>query len=552
MKDLRIKKYICVIFLLIIASCMPAGCSGLALFSKAGLKAERFSQISISDSNGNCSTITDENEIVTYIEAINTALQIDLASHGATLTEYRFVLEGNKPKHSKEFSLFLDESLENRNLYVRTETELKRINDDYFNAFLTKPVFEPVYPFRSPPQVTLQYDSHDFKLNPGSYQWKFKKTDLKYYEAMDEQPDSNGDIGLILTIAGGLPAIVDADTPAAVKWTFLQNDQEVFSMESTQTEAPADNTPNNPLPLPEGTYQCLLELRWPESQDTDYYGKAQYLFDALVDNPPEINISSVKTYPGELLVISAEYVNADEEVTIQTEVDFKPNVFNLGAKKVILLPVSYHHKANKTYSVQVTAGQVSETFQVEVLDKEFKIQYLTIDKQVAAATRNDESAREVTEKIAPLRPVCDDEKYWEGAFIQPVEGGRVRPADFGKRRYVNEAPTSYRHNGLDIAHNQGEPVKAANHGRVLFADHMIGTGNTVIIEHGYGLKSWYYHMVSLNTKTGDMVHKGDIIGLVGSTGFSTGPHLHFAISVNNVYVNPMPFLEEGLSFQEEE
>jgi len=191
-------------------------------------------------------------------------------------------------------------------------------------------------------------------------------------------------------------------------------------------------------------------------------------------------------------------------------------------------------------------GEVTENFEVKVNDKEFTIQYLTIDPKIAAETRNDESAREVTEKIAPLRPVCDDVQYWEGAFIQPVEGGRVRPYDFGKRRYVNNSPTSYRHNGLDIGQDEGTPVKAVNHGRVLFADYMIGTGNTVIIEHGYGLKSWYYHMVSLNTKAGDKVEKGDIIGFVGSTGFSTGPHLHLAISVNDVYVNPMPFFEEGV------
>ena len=93
---------------------------------------------------------------------------------------------------------------------------------------------------------------------------------------------------------------------------------------------------------------------------------------------------------------------------------------------------------------------------------------------------------------------------------------------------------------------------ATNHGRVLFADYMIGTGNTVIIEHGYGLKSWYYHMVSLNTKTGDMVQKGDVIGLVGSTGFSNGTNMHFSISVNHVIAKPMTFFVEGISIKAKE
>ena len=87
---------------------------------------------------------------------------------------------------------------------------------------------------------------------------------------------------------------------------------------------------------------------------------------------------------------------------------------------------------------------------------------------------------------------------------------------------------------------------ASNSGRVLIADYMIGTGNTVIIEHGFGLKTWYYHMEELNVNTGDMVTKGDVIGKVGSTGFSTGPHLHFSASVNEVYINPITLINEGI------
>ena len=117
---------------------------------------------------------------------------------------------------------------------------------------------------------------------------------------------------------------------------------------------------------------------------------------------------------------------------------------------------------------------------------------------------------------------------------------------YGKRRYVNGAPTSYRHNGLDIGHDLGVPVMASNTGRVLIADYLIGTGNTVVIEHGFGLKTWYYHMDELNVKTGDMVTKGDILGTVGSTGFSTGPHLHFSSSINNAYINPITLINEGL------
>ena len=73
---------------------------------------------------------------------------------------------------------------------------------------------------------------------------------------------------------------------------------------------------------------------------------------------------------------------------------------------------------------------------------------------------------------------------------------------------------------------------------MLFAGYLQLTGNTVLIEHGYGLKSWYYHMDSLDVSTGQMVEQGQIIGKVGSTGFSTGPHLHFAMRLNGTPIDP--------------
>lgn len=79
-------------------------------------------------------------------------------------------------------------------------------------------------------------------------------------------------------------------------------------------------------------------------------------------------------------------------------------------------------------------------FSVFVRPKEFIIQNLRIDPQVAASTRNEKSSAEIREKLYPLKPVSDPVRYWEGEFIQPVEGGRVSPEDFGKRRYVNNSP----------------------------------------------------------------------------------------------------------------
>ncbi len=293
----------------------------------------------------------------------------------------------------------------------------------------------------------------------------------------------------------------------------------------------------------DGEYQGVCEAQWNQGEFT---GSANYYFTLLADFPASPVISATETNPGELIVLKIKYLNPDETVEIETDLDFKPNIFRYNNEHIILLPVSYYNKYDSIYSFKLIIGDETFSYAINVKDKEFVVQQLTIDPKIAAETRNDKSAQEVKEKIDPLRPVCDEVAHWEGEFIMPVEGGRVREYDFGKRRHVNGSPTSYRHNGLDIGHDLGVPVMASNSGRILIADYMIGTGNTVIIEHGFGLKTWYYHMDELNVKTGDMVKKGDIIGKVGSTGFSTGPHLHFSSSINEVYINPITLINEGI------
>ena len=324
-------------------------------------------------------------------------------------------------------------------------------------------------------------------------------------------------------------------SPDSYSITLLKDNEVAFT--SKTSVILSDDIPQD------GEYQGVCEAKWDKGE---YIGSANYYFTISADFPALPEISATETLPGELIVLKIKYLNPEETVEIETDLDFKPNVFAYNGEHVILLPVSYFNKYDHVYSFKLIIGEETYSYAINVKDKEFVTQQLTIDTKIAAETRNDKSAQEVKEKIDPLRPICDDTAYWEGEFIMPVVGGRVREYDFGKRRHVNGAPTSYRHNGLDIGHDLGVPVMASNSGRILIADYMIGTGNTVIIEHGFGLKTWYYHMDELNVKTGDMVKKGDIIGKVGTTGFSTGPHLHFSSSINSVYINPITLINEGI------
>jgi len=100
------------------------------------------------------------------------------------------------------------------------------------------------------------------------------------------------------------------------------------------------------------------------------------------------------------------------------------------------------------------------------------------------------------------------------------------------------------HEGVDIANAPGTPVKAPAEGYVLYAGWARGYGNVIILGHGYGISTVFGHLEKILVKQGDHVNRGDVIGLLGSTGRSTGPHLHYEVRVNGVPVNPLNFLIE--------
>jgi len=173
-----------------------------------------------------------------------------------------------------------------------------------------------------------------------------------------------------------------------------------------------------------------------------------------------------------------------------------------------------------------------------VQDKKFETQYLTVTKQMESMRQDTARIQADQKKIDKARSTSAPEFLFDSEFIQPIEGILTTP--YGYTRYVNGKYDSS-HRAIDLAAKEGTPIKATNDGVVALADNLYLTGNSIYIDHGMHLFSQYAHMSKLLVKTGDKVKKGDIIGLVGTTGFSTGPHLHFTFWAHNVPVNPNLF-----------
>jgi murein DD-endopeptidase MepM/ murein hydrolase activator NlpD len=127
---------------------------------------------------------------------------------------------------------------------------------------------------------------------------------------------------------------------------------------------------------------------------------------------------------------------------------------------------------------------------------------------------------------------------WSGSLLRPCPGPITSP--FGMR--VHPITGRYKlHTGVDIGAPYGTSVRAADKGVVISTGWMKAYGQTVVIDHGSGVHTWYCHLSAITVSEGSVVSRGQVIGRVGSTGMSTGPHLHFSVLKNGDFVNPLGF-----------
>jgi len=133
-----------------------------------------------------------------------------------------------------------------------------------------------------------------------------------------------------------------------------------------------------------------------------------------------------------------------------------------------------------------------------------------------------------------------EEKKWEGLFQVPVTDTLVT-APYGGGRSYNEGPITIFHSGTDFNGDIGTPILAPANGSVIFNDFLELRGNTVIIDHGWGIMTGYYHLNESFVEEGQEIEMGQQIGTGGSTGLSTGPHLHWEFRVMGVPVDGMPW-----------
>ncbi len=273
-----------------------------------------------------------------------------------------------------------------------------------------------------------------------------------------------------------------------------------------------------------------------ESIDTKldvYYARARANFEKGTSNFLEILLSSdsISDFLARLEIIesitaadNAFISNLREEKQMLTQ--YKAGVEQSKAEQQTLLNNLAGQKAELNVLVQESGAMVAEI--------EDSVN-ATIAQVEAAEKAWEEANKKLEAEIAKKSTL---EAYVGGSFLWPTAGIYKISCKYGPRIHPITKKNSF-HHGVDVAAPMNTPILAANSGKVITATYSSVYGNYVVIDHGAGNSSLYAHMTKYTVKVGDTVTVGDTIGYVGSTGWSTGAHLHFEIRIKNSTTDPL-------------
>ncbi|MCL2111518.1 MAG: M23 family metallopeptidase [Clostridiales bacterium] len=377
---------------------------------------------------------------------------------------------------------------------------------------------------------------------------------LELEKSFDYDIEAGADISL--GILGTAPYGLEVVLPEGMEWSVSLGDVG----QTAAAEPDADPVPPHEDIIIQraGDYALHIVGTLERAPRPAPYGTFSYTAYFSLENPPPVfTVGRTELAQGDILSLRLE--NVEEGIVPELETELGMAVFTKGVPAVAdgeaaslpaegftnwyaTIPIS-NTRTPGEYHVSITAGELSYEATVTVSEYDFDFQNLIIDTSVpsVAAAVTPRAIEEFREKVIPLFSVFTEERYWDGMFVQPVdlEDTWFISTQFGEIRITNGNPNTRRsHNGIDYALPIGWAVHATGAGKVLLSEFLLNTGYTIVIDHGGGLISIYYHLDTVDVEEGAFVEQGEFIATVGNTGYSTGPHLHFEMRIGDQPISP--------------
>lgn len=220
----------------------------------------------------------------------------------------------------------------------------------------------------------------------------------------------------------------------------------------------------------------------------------------------------------------------------------RQEMFALLPVPALIAPASY--PLTITYTAR-NNQLLSRTFFVTVDEGRYESQNIMLPEGKGELLEVERVENELKKLIA-VWSASETQLFWRGGFVRPIGVEYATTSPYGIRRSYNGGPYTSYHAGQDFGAPEGIIIFAPADGIVALAEPLEVRGKAVVIDHGRGIFTGYWHLSEIKVVVGQEVKAGDLIGLVGTTGLSTGAHLHWELRIHGIAVNPMQFLEEPL------
>lgn len=405
------------------------------------------------------------------------------------------------------------------------KTYYELIDPEFFKAY---PGFDSIYKDLMAPEVAIMSSNVSYAFNEVEGIWSFKRLNQTWNESAYPGQTENEAEPIIIKSNYDSLYLTSHKIPDEAHLNIVDKESQITVFSDYIS------IDNLPYPKADGLYTYEVTLDW-NHPSKPYAGNAFMTFNVSIDRPAELSFTKFEIVQGDFLEVELLYEDLNDSLLLEQNLTKNLEWHYMDDSYKALIPTNYHTRPGNYTFRMGTLEQV-----LTVHPRDFKVQHLTVDTSISNATRNDEAYAEYNKYFVPVRKQSNPDRYFDDRFIMPTSGRLT--TEFGEQRTVNGEPTSYRHSGLDIASLLGTDIHATNTGKVVFAMKLILTGNTVIIDHGGGIFSVYEHMDEILVEEGQMVNQADLIGKMGTTGFSTGSHLHFMISFYDTNLEPGYFI----------
>jgi len=503
------------------------------------------STLTISDPEGRTSTVTSDNDPNGVFEMFNSinasgtpvsSLPDSLAGNGFLLVTF------STPDSDQSYKYYFTTSSSDC-YYADPTGKIYKIAINRAKEFLGSSYSVYLYKTATPPVLTASGTS---VISATAMEWYYLVSGGTYQQ-YDYQPSTNDSL------------TYDVGNNFTFNFSIAPSDSnlKVFNADELLYDGGINDLHDLRLTR-NSTLRFLITASWAQVGESEYYGNASYEFNALVLAPAEFKIGESVIEHGDIVAISGVNVTnpADIKVTFEPQLanGFEPKFYADGELVHALIPFSYD-VPNGEYKITVTYGITTQTLNLTVGESRYGFNKAATKYSASEAVISTFYAEDDIAAYNSVRnDICkntEELKYFSGAFINYETAGTLTSKKstiklgFTRENILKDGRT-FKHTGIDFEVSAGVDVPAMSSGKVVYAGFCDVLGNFVVVDHGYGLKTWYAHLSEISVSVGDIVRTSQSLGKTGNTGFIIDNRLHVEFTLGDISVAPFSIWDEGI------